>query len=128
VASPSLKWPNWIGVIGADLLRQRLFYRDVLGLKELDDGDGWVHFDLGFPNVLELIQRSEEKEYRSTRYQVGYAVEDIRPAREELVRRGAVALTEIEGGPDAQGYWSYFEDPEGNVFEISQRLGDAWIR
>jgi predicted enzyme related to lactoylglutathione lyase len=127
VASTSLKWPNWVGIIAADLPRQRLFYRDVLRLKELGEGDGWVHFDLGFPNILELIQLSEEKEYGSVRYQVGYAVEDIRSARNELVRRGAVAITEIDGGPDAQGYWCYFEDPEKNVFEISQRLGDAWI-
>jgi catechol-2,3-dioxygenase len=121
-----LEWPNWIGVVADDLAGQRRFYRDVLGLSEHGTGDGWVHFDMGFPNVLELLQRGEEAEYDRRRYQIGYAVDDIRSARGELIRRGAFPLTEVEGGPESQGLWSYFRDPEGNVFEISQRLGATW--
>ncbi len=106
---------------------QRAFYRDALGFKELLVGDGWVQFDMGFPNVLELLERSAEPQYDRPRYQVGYAVEDIRSAREELVARGATPISEIEGEPESNGYWAYFRDPEGNVFEISQRLGSEWV-
>jgi catechol 2,3-dioxygenase-like lactoylglutathione lyase family enzyme len=121
-----IEWPNWIGIVGNDLSTQRRFYRDVLGLKELGSGDGWVHFDMGYPNVLELLQRSVEPQYDRPRYQVGYAVGDIRSTRQNLIRRGATPVTEIEGGPEAQGFWCYFRDPEGNIFEISQRLGEGW--
>ena len=121
-----LSWPNWIGVVVEDLEAQRRFYRDALGLTELGAGDGWVHFDLGFPNILELLQRSEEPQYDEPRYQVGFATDDIHAARDMLVGRGVQQVTEIEGGEDAQGYWCYFRDAEGNIFELSQRLGSAW--
>jgi predicted enzyme related to lactoylglutathione lyase len=122
----SLRWPNWIGVVAEDFESQRRFYGDVLGLQELDAGEGWVQFDLGFPNLLELLRRSDDSQYDRSRFQVGFAVEDIHEARRRLVERGAEAISEIDGGPESGGHWCYFRDPEGNVFEISQRLGDRW--
>jgi predicted enzyme related to lactoylglutathione lyase len=124
--SAELRWPNWLGLVVEDLQAQRKFYRDVMGLKELGGGDGWVHFDMGFPNMLELLQRSDEPQYDRARFQPGFAVADINAARAQLVERGIEAVTEIEGGPESGGYWCYFRDPEGNMFEISQRLGSSW--
>lgn len=109
-----------------DLEGQRRFYRDVLGLEELAAGEDWVQFDMGWPNLLEVLQRTGEPQYDRTRYQPGFAVEDIHDARDELIARGVEPVTDIEGGPDAGGYWCYFKDPEGNVFEISQRMGSGW--
>lgn len=125
MADHSIGWPNWIGVVAEDLAGQRKFYRGVMGLAELGAGNGWVHFDMGFPNVLELLRRSDDPEYDRPRYQVGYATSDIRAARAILLARGAHPVTDIMGGPDSHGYWCYFRDPEGNVFELSQRLGDS---
>jgi catechol 2,3-dioxygenase-like lactoylglutathione lyase family enzyme len=123
-----LRWPNWLGVVVDDLLAQRDFYRDVLGFEQLGSGEGWVQFDMGFPNVLELLQRSEDPQYDRPRYQVGYAVNDIRAAREELIARGATPISGIEGSAESNGYWAYFRDPEGNAFEISQRVGESWVQ
>jgi catechol 2,3-dioxygenase-like lactoylglutathione lyase family enzyme len=123
---PDLGWPNWVGVVAEDLEAQRTFYRDVLGLRELAAGRDWVQFDLGWPNLFELIRRSEEPQYDSVRYQAGFAVDDIHETRRQLIALGVEALTDIDGGPDAGGYWCYFRDPEGNVFEISQRVGETW--
>ena len=114
-----LQWPTWIGVICEDLEGQRRFYRDALGLVETGSGDGWVHFELG-SNLLELIQRDPSSQYEQTRYQVGYTVEDIEAARAHLLAIGAVQISEIEGGSDTRNKWCYFQDPEGNVFEITQ--------
>ena len=113
-AESELKWPNWLGLVVDDLEAQRRFYRDTIGLTELGSGEGWVQFDLGFPNLFER------------RFQPGFAVDDIRAARERLLERGAEPVTEIEGEADSQGNWSYFRDPEGNIFELSQRLGEEW--
>ena len=126
MAASDVKWPNWLGVIVEDLEVQRRFYRDALGLSELSAGDGWVHFDMGFPNVFELLQRSDEPEYDRPRFQPGFAVDDIHSVRGRLIAQGVEPLTEIDGGPESQGYWCYFRDAEGNVFEISQRLGQGW--
>jgi predicted enzyme related to lactoylglutathione lyase len=122
----SLRWPNWIGVVAEDFEAQRRFYGDVLGLRELDAGEDWVQFDMGFPNLFELLHRSDDPQYDRPRFQVGFAVDDIHEARRRLVERGVEAISEIDGGLDSGGYWCYFRDPEGNVFEISQRLGDRW--
>jgi catechol-2,3-dioxygenase len=121
-----VKWPNWLGLVVDDLEAQRRFYRDTIGLTELGSGDGWVQFDLGFPNLFELLQRSDEPQYDRGRFQPGFAVDDIRSARERLLEQGVESVTEIEGEADSQGNWCYFRDPEGNIFELSQRLGDAW--
>lgn len=121
-----LKWPNWIGIVVEDLEAQGRFYAEVLRLKELGSGEDYVQFDMGWPNLLELIRRSDQPQYDRPRFQTGFTVEDIHSAREELIARGVEAVTEIEGGPESSGYWCYFRDPEGNVFEISQRLGKGW--
>ena len=100
---------------------QRSFYRDVLSLKELGAGDDWVQFDLD-GRMLELLARSEEPQYAERRVQAGFAVDDIRAASRELEARGVMRISEIEGGPESGQYWCYFRDPEGNVFELAQRL------
>jgi len=121
-----LRWPNWIGVVASDVEAQRRFYRDVLGLKGLDSGEDWVQFDMGWPNVLEILRRTETPQYEQPRYQVGFAVEDIRGVRQRLIEQGVETVTDVEGSPEVGGRWSYFRDPEGNVFEISERLGEPW--
>jgi predicted enzyme related to lactoylglutathione lyase len=116
------QWPNWLGVVVEDLEGQRAFYGDVLGLVESDAGDDWVQFDMGGPNLFELVRRSDQPQYDDPRFQPGFAVGDIYSARARLIEHGAEAITEIEGSAGSGGYWCYFRDPEGNVFELSQRL------
>ncbi|MCI4373591.1 MAG: VOC family protein [Thermoplasmata archaeon] len=116
-----LEWPCWIRVVSEDLAKQRRFYREVLGLVELDVGADWVQFDLGGGNLLEVIQRSDEPQYERIRYQVGYAVEDIESAHQELIARGVQPVTEMLGRREGGGRWCYFRDPEGNVFELKER-------
>ena len=116
-----LAWPTWIGVVVEDLEAQRRFYRDVLGIDETTSGDGWVHFEMD-GRLFELLQRGESPQYEALRFQVGFTVDDIESAREELVRKGAEPISEIEGGSGSRNRWCYFRDPEGNVFEITQWL------
>ncbi len=121
VTTGELSWPIWIGVVADDFDMQRRFYRDVLGMQEIDGEDTWVWFRLG-ENLFELLRRSDDAEYGRIRYQLGFAVEDIVAARDALVARGVEPLTEVRGGPESLQYWAYFHDPEGNVFAIIQRL------
>ena len=116
------RWPNWLGVVVDDFEGQRAFYRNVLGLGESDAGEDWAQFDMGGPNLFEVISRSDQPQYDRQRFQPGFAVGDIHTARARLIEHGGEAITEIEGGPGSGGYWCYFPDPEGNVFELSQRL------
>ena len=119
-----LRWPVWIGVVAEDMEAQSRFYRDVLGLKEVQRGEDWVGFDLE-GNLLEILARSDVPQYDRPRVQIGFEVEDIAAVRQELIERGVEPISDIEGGPDSDGYWAYFRDPEGNVFEIKQTIGPA---
>ncbi len=40
MAELQLRFPRWIGVVCADFESQRRFYRDVLALGEVDQGEG----------------------------------------------------------------------------------------
>jgi predicted enzyme related to lactoylglutathione lyase len=74
---------------------------------------------MGEGRTFELLQRSELPQYDGVRFQVGFAVEDIEEARAELLQAGVEQITEIEG---EESRWAYFRDPEGNVFEVTQRF------
>ena len=120
MAEMNLRFPKWIGVVCADFEAQRRFYRDVLALHEEDYGEDWVQFDMGSGVTFEILAQLADPEYDQPRYQVGFVVDDIEAAREELLGRGVEPVTDIKG---ANSYWVYFRDPEGNVFEITERPG-----
>ena len=48
-------------------------------------------------------------------------VDDIRAARDELLAEGVELVTDIVRASEGEARWAYFRDPEGNVFEITQR-------
>ena len=117
-----LRWPVWIGIVCENLDEQRRFYRDVLGLRELKAGVDWVWFDFE-GKLLELLAKAPVPQYDRRKVSFAFDVDDIRSARAELIRRGVEPVTDIEGGPESLQYWAYFEDAEGNLFELVQRLG-----
>lgn len=114
-----LRWPSWIGVVVGDLESQRRFWGDLLGLPEAGSGPDYVEFDLGQGRTFEVLQRSDAPEYDHPRFQVGFEVDEIETARREMIRRGVEPITEVVRGEGSA--WAYFRDPEGNVFEITQR-------
>jgi catechol 2,3-dioxygenase-like lactoylglutathione lyase family enzyme len=120
----ALHWPVWIGIVCEDLEQQRHFYRDVLGLSELQAGDHWVWFDFG-GKLLELLAKSPLPQYDRRGVCFAFEVDDFRVARAELIRRGVEPVTEIQGGPESLQYWTYFKDSEGNLFELVQRDSPA---
>lgn len=114
-----LGWPTWIGVVVEDLEGQRRFWGDLLGVHEHHSGPDFVHFTLPAGESFEVIERSTDPQYDRARFQVGFEVDDIEAAREELIRRGVEPISEVFA--DDTSPWAYFRDPEGNVFEIKQR-------
>jgi catechol 2,3-dioxygenase-like lactoylglutathione lyase family enzyme len=117
-----LDWPVWIGVVADDLEAQRRFYRDVLGLRELEASEEWIEFDFGSGRVLELLAKDPDTpQYSRPGCSVGFVVDDIEAAVAELAARGVERVSGIEGGPESTQYWCYFRDGEGNLFEIVQK-------
>ena len=113
---PRIGWPTWIGVVVDDMERMAAFY-EVLGIPRTDTGDDWIQLDLE-GRTFEILQRSGLPQYDGRRFQVGFDVTDIEAARDALIEAGAEPISDILGGDNR---WAYFRDPEGNVFEITQR-------
>lgn len=120
--SERLRWPTWIGIVVEDLDGQRRFWADLLGLPENEAGPDFVDFDLGDGRRIELVKRSDEPQYDRPRFQVGFEVDDVPRVREEFIDRGIEALGDVQ--TDERSPWAYFRDPEGNVFEIKQRMNE----
>src|SRR3954466_10521505 len=100
--------PTWVGVVTDDLEGARAFYRDVLGLEEVREREGYVWFRAG-DATLELAQRNADRpEVQRAGCAIGYRVEEVQRTRAELIARGAEPLTEIQGGPKAGARWCYF--------------------
>jgi predicted enzyme related to lactoylglutathione lyase len=116
---PRLRWPSWIGVVVDDLEAQAAFYES-LGLQRMDTGPDWIEFEVE-GRTFELLGRSAVPQYDARRYQVGFDVEDIEASRASLAAAGAEQISEVETATDGSSRWCYFRDPEGNVFEITQR-------
>jgi predicted enzyme related to lactoylglutathione lyase len=114
-----LGWPTWIGVVADDMEGMAGFY-EALGLPRIHTGKDWIQLDLG-GHTLEILERSDKPEYGERRFQVGFDVDDVEAARAALLEAGATAITEIEGNARGTNRWCYLRDPEGNVFEITQR-------
>ena len=125
-AAPILRWPTWIGAVVNDLAEARAFFRDAIGLPELASGETWVWFDMGWPRLLELVDRSSQPPGTQPGFIVGFAVDDVERARDTLIARGAEPVGEIGGGPDLGGRWAEFRGPGQLRFEIKQTLGSGW--
>jgi catechol 2,3-dioxygenase-like lactoylglutathione lyase family enzyme len=122
VSESALRFPAWIGIVCDDLEKQRRFYRDSLGLRELASGSDWLQFDFGPGATFELLARDRRRpQYDRRRYQVGFDVDDIATVRKHLLARGVQPITEIIRADEGGSRWAYFRDAEGNVFEITQR-------
>jgi catechol 2,3-dioxygenase-like lactoylglutathione lyase family enzyme len=105
-----------VGVVVDDLQRMAAFY-EALGVPRTQGDAESVQLDLD-GRTFEILQRSDEPQYDRRRFQVGFDVADIEATRAALIAAGAEPISDILGGDNR---WAYFRDPEGNVFEITQR-------
>jgi catechol 2,3-dioxygenase-like lactoylglutathione lyase family enzyme len=108
-------------IVVTDMLRARHFYRNVLGLREIERPANFtapvVWFEVGDEHV-HLIP-SERPDDESPRH-FALHVEDAKAAREHLRSRG-VAIEETI--PIAGADRFFIQDPDGNKLELIQ-----WVR
>jgi catechol 2,3-dioxygenase-like lactoylglutathione lyase family enzyme len=91
------------------------FYRDVIGLRQIADEDGWKEFEAGGCNVA--LHNGTSAVGRRPPKLVFYS-SDVATARDFLLKRGApVGKVKSGSGLDlCEG-----KDPDGNPFQISNR-------
>ncbi|HET7788422.1 MAG TPA: VOC family protein [Myxococcales bacterium] len=111
----------WITLQVPDVEASRLFWREVIGLREKSASPAWVELELRpglllalhpvfYPNAL--IKRG----YDRGGPVIGIRVADLNEMSALVLRRGARALGESQEIPG--GLSRDFEDPDGYVFEL----------
>ncbi len=114
----------WAGLYVEDMERQVRFYRDVLGLRLLRQGEGWAHFEAGGGALFELFTGGTACPTPKTPVQQplvpGFRVDDLEQVVEELRSKGVQLTGEI--GRYKNTRWAQFTDPEGNCLEIKEVL------
>ena len=101
------------------------FYRDVIGLRLIDQHADRPHFDLG--GAYLAIRKSRSTPQRDPDFDrfpvVAFAVDDLKAAIERL---GAYHIDLPRGiEQDAGSRWIMFDDPAGNLIELAQIKGDV---
>jgi catechol 2,3-dioxygenase-like lactoylglutathione lyase family enzyme len=104
---------GWVGTRTDRAESLARFYGEVLGLRLIiQEPDFWV-FELPDGRHVEVFgQGDTSHEHFTTGPVVGFAVEDLAAAVDELRRHDVELLG--EPGPT----WQHFRGPDGNVYEL----------
>lgn len=108
-----------------DAARAKVFYRDTLGLRLVEENP----FALVFDSNGIMLRVTNVNELKPAQFTVlGWEVSDIAAAVKDLARVG-VAFSRYPGmSQDADGVWdspsgariAWFQDPDGNTLSLTQ--------
>lgn len=110
----------WMGVPTDDFAGTVAFFRGVMGLKEERSEGEFAVLRLPGGESVEVFGPSfRDQEQFATGPVVGFLVDDVAVAREEMEARGVGFVGPVHAG-DAGAAWSHFRGPDGKVYEITQ--------
>jgi lactoylglutathione lyase len=125
-----LSAPDYVILIVQDLDRALAFYTEILGLKLGHRSGDYAQLDTGVTR-LALYTRSamaktlgmslEMPRSNAPGFELGFKVEDVDAAVNELMPRGAALAV-----PPEDRFWgqrtAYIRDPDGHLIELAQDL------
>ncbi len=121
-----LSWYSWAGIRTSDFDTTLRFFSEIFGHApdRRDDAHQYASYRLNSGQTFEVLG-PKNPYYALHEYPViGFQVDDLKVAREELSEKGIEWLTDIDAwGSDA---WSYFRGPDGYVFQLLQRETADW--
>ncbi len=111
---------DFIGYHVSDAKKSVAFYRDILGLKMLEDSSdiekGWVEFQIGTV-TFDLLGFDKSSAGKSSG--LALAVDDVKKAVDELRAKGVKIVQELYETPVCHG--AGIADPDGNQIYLHQR-------
>ncbi len=125
---------GFVGTRTASVKATTSFFRDVLDLQVLRDDSAWSILQLptGRHEFLEVYGETFDDERLApsgTGLFVGFVVDDLEGAHEEVLQAGAEAsdilwAAEVFGEPSTEGFgWFFVKAPDGNTYVIQQVPG-----
>jgi catechol 2,3-dioxygenase-like lactoylglutathione lyase family enzyme len=88
---------TWVGVRTGDLNSASRFFSDILGLRRVHDGKELVKFELPSGQLFEVFG-PESRYYQFHNCPVvGFQVEDVRAAKQEMESKGVDFMTDVFG-------------------------------
>ncbi len=120
--------PYRIILFGQNITKLKDFYIENFGFSLVEETEGqWVvlkagSMELAFHKIGEAYQTAEEFKAISNTKLVFKVESDLVGVRERLIDKG-VLLGEIKSFAGINALFCDGEDPEGNMFQLEQRLG-----
>jgi len=115
---------GWLGLIG-DHPETRQFYAKTLGLNLVAEEPTYAYYSINETTHLEILSTGSRlaNRQREGAPAVGFLVDDLDHAVQELTAAGATLKSEIEEwrSDDERHRWIYFEDPEGHTLLLLER-------
>jgi catechol 2,3-dioxygenase-like lactoylglutathione lyase family enzyme len=115
---------RWVGIKTARMAEMRAFATEVLGLQVAgQDAEDFVELAMADGAKLELFGSPEVADgpwlFEANPVVVGFLVDDIQAARDELARTpGVELLGDLRVLSD--GYaWQHFRAPDGHIYELT---------
>ena len=114
---------SWVGFVTGDFEGTLRFFTETLGLplERREDDAGFAHLRLPSGQLFEVFGPNSDyaQVHGDTCPVVGFEVEDVKAAQEELSRQGVEFVTEVEE-TEAGDAWVYFRGPDGRLYELQR--------
>lgn len=116
---------RWVGIGTDRVADMRAFAVDVLGLRVGgEDSPGFVELEAADGAKVELFGDASAADgpwlFADNPVVVGFLVDDLAAARDELARTPGVELLGDLRTTDSGYGWQHFRAPDGRVYELTQ--------
>ena len=112
---------SWAGAKTDSFERQRQFAQRVLGLYVVHEAPDFVVFGLPNGDKFEIFgprASNPPEQFSQNEVVIGFRVDDIDRAREELESAGIELLGPIQRDRLGGYAWQHFRAPDGKVYEL----------
>ena len=111
---------DWLGIRSKESEKLLQMFQEVMGLKVVyrEDENQFVVLQTTGEDRVELFgQRSKYNKHFTEGPVVGFRVDDIEAAREELKTKGIELIGEVNRSKSGSA-WQHFRGPDGNLYEL----------
>jgi catechol 2,3-dioxygenase-like lactoylglutathione lyase family enzyme len=111
---------DWLGVRTEESREMLQMFQEVMGLKVVhrEDENEFIVLQTSEGDRVELYgPKSKYNTHFAEAPVVGFRVDDIEGAREELKAKGIELIGEINRGRGGSA-WQHFRGPDGNLYEL----------